>query len=268
MSNRIEDTPVLVNELGEQARSFDRELGAQKQRAAPAEFEWYPYGTLDNFVHLDRLLTGENRRLLDLAGGLPMADIGAADGDMAFFLESLGYHVDAVDYPPTNFNSCRGIRLLKQVRNSDIGLLEVDLDRYFELPSQRYGLAFFLGILYHLKNPFNAVESLARVSAHAVISTRITRYNVAEDARGSYGLNHVRADMSDIPVAYLVDSYETNNDASNFWMFTESGLRRLFDRCGWDVLDFTSVGDTLNSDPASTQGDERAFCLVRSRHFD
>jgi hypothetical protein len=49
-------------------------------------------------------------------------------------------------------------------------------------------------------------------------------------------------------------------------MFTEAGLRRILDRCGWDVLDFATFGNTTDSDPASREGDERAFCFVRSRH--
>lgn len=205
--------------------------------------------------------------MLGLAGGLPIADVGAADGDAAFFLESLGYDVHAIDYPPTNMNGCRGIRALKQTRESNVTLHDIDLDAHFELPGEEYGLTFFLGLLYHLKNPYGALENLSRVTHHAVLSTRITAHNVAKAARGVRGLNHKRVAISDVPVAYLVDSYETNNDATNFWMFTEAGLKRILDRCGWDVLDYMSVGATGTSDPATTEGDERAFCLIRSRHF-
>ena len=49
-------------------------------------------------------------------------------------------------------------------------------------------------------------------------------------------------------------------------MFSEAGLRRVLDRAGWDVLDFITLGNTTTSDPATNAGDERAFCLVRSRH--
>ena len=87
-----------IADLAQRARAFERSLSARKKELAPDGFGWYPYGTLTNFQHLDRLLSGPNRDLLALAGGAPVADIGAADGDSAFFLESLGLdaHVQVV----------------------------------------------------------------------------------------------------------------------------------------------------------------------------
>lgn len=254
--------------MAQRADAYRLELDALKQRLAPAAFGWYPYGTLHNFPILDGLLKGSHRNLLELAGGAPIADIGAADGDTAFFMETLGCRADCVDFPPTNFNGCRGMRALKDALGSSIQIHEVDLDRSFEVPGERYGLAFFLGILYHLKNPFGALESLARCARHALISTRVVRYNLPRGAQGSGNLNASRVELRSVPAAYLVDAHETNNDPTNYWLFSESGLRRILDRAGWDVLDFMTVGNTTDSDPATNEGDERAFCLVRSRHLD
>lgn len=250
-----------IDDIAIEARAFQRELDALKERLAPGDFGWYPYGTLANFHILRSLLTGEHRRLLELAGGAGVVDIGAADGDTAFFMERLGLRADVVDYAPTNFNGCRGVRALKQALDSSVGIHEVDLDHSFELPGEGYNLAFFLGILYHLKNPFGALESLSRLARHALLSTRIARFSAGRERRRE------RVDFSRIPVAYLVDSFETNNDPTNFWIFSEAGLRRVLDRSGWDILDWCTVGDTVESDPASNEGDERAFCLIRSRHF-
>lgn len=252
--------------LDMESQRYRRELDKKKQALAPTEFGWYPYGTLNNFHLLSQLLTGDNRTFLDRVGDGLIVDIGAADGDVAFFLESLGYHTHVADFPPTNFNGCRGVRLLKQAFNSNVEILETDLDSQFRLPADRYELAFFLGILYHLKNPYLALESLARQARYAFISTRITRFNVAAGAEGAQ-VNRSRIELRDAPVAYLVAADETNNDATNFWMFSDAGLRRILDRCGWDILDFMTVGNTKDSDPATAQGDERAFCYVRSRHI-
>jgi hypothetical protein len=147
-----------------------------------------------------------------------------------------------------------------------VDIHEVDLDARFDLPGERYGLAFFLGILYHLKNPLGALESLARSARYALVSTRIARYNLAPKAPTTGPVNMARVVLQSIPLAYLVDTFETNNDPTNYWMFSEAGLRRVLDRAGWDVLDFITLGNTTTSDPATNAGDERAFCLVRSRH--
>jgi 2-polyprenyl-3-methyl-5-hydroxy-6-metoxy-1,4-benzoquinol methylase len=255
-----------IAELARRAKAYEAELAAVKQRLAPEDFSWYPYDTLSGFYVLDQLLGVGHRDLLALAGGETIADIGTADGDTAFFLESLGFSVDAIDFPSTNFNLCRGVHALKDELASSVTIREVDLDARFELPGARYGLAFFLGILYHLKNPFGSLEALASLAKHAVISTRITRFNLARDARGSGALNSERVDLRTVPVAYLVDAFETNGDATNYWMFSEQGLRRILYRAGWDVIEFMTIGNTVASDPATHAGDERAFCLVRSRH--
>ena len=39
------------------------------------------------------------------------------------------------------------------------------------------------------------------------------------------------------------------------------------DVCGWDIVDFMTLGNTKDSDPATAQGDELAFCSVRRRLF-
>lgn len=260
------DNTQSVKALSSKARAFSKSFDEKKTSLTNAEFPWYPYGTLNNFQHFETLFRDALQTdILALAGERRIADIGAADGDTAFFLESLGYEVDAVDYAPRNFNGCRGIHLLKEALNSSIGILEVDLDAHFELPSVHYGLAFFLGILYHLKNPFGALENLAKIANYAIISTRVAKYNVSTNNVGLNGLNRVRTHLEDVPCAYLVAPTEANNDATNFWMFTNAGLKRLVDRCGWDIEAYVTVGDTDDSDPASIDHDERAFALLRSR---
>jgi hypothetical protein len=68
--------------------------------------------------------------------------------------------------------------------------------------------------------------------------------------------------LRDLPLAYLLDDREANNDPTNYWIFSEAGLRRLIKRTGWEPRDFITVGNTVDSDPAGPDGDERAFCLL------
>ena len=258
----------IADLLTESAR-FRVRLESMKQELDLGDRDWYPYGSMDNFVHLDRLLTGERRDLLAYAGDHPVLDIGAADGDSAFFLESLGLDVHVLENPSTNFTGLRGLQTMHQALESQVAVTEVDLDTQFTVPEGRFGLTLMLGLLYHLKNPFYVLETLARSVEHMLLSTRVARYNVAEGLEdpGS-AVNPRRVDIGGIPAAYLVDPAEANGDATNFWMFTPVGLRRILDRTGWDVVEFTCVGATEGSDPASSTFDERAFCLVRSRNTE
>ncbi|NJR44094.1 hypothetical protein HC761_01150 [bacterium] len=88
------------------------------------------------------------------------------------------------------------------------------------------------------------------------MSPRIARH-MAKQSQGS--------DLASVPLAYLLDAGEANGDATNYWIFSDAGLRRIFQRSGWDVLDYIQVGDTAASNPMDNAHDERAFALLRSR---
>jgi tRNA (mo5U34)-methyltransferase len=235
-------------------------LGGQVERMRLArseiggEMPWYPYDILANIVHLDGMLRGENRDLGRLAQGLPVADVGAADGDLAFVLEDLaGWQIDIIDTSATNMNGLQGAHALREHLGSEVGIYDIDLDRQFSLPRERYGLIFFLGILYHLQNPYYALRELAAHSTHCLLSTKVARF-----------AGPARTPIGGLPVGYLVAPDETNNDATNYWILSPTGLERLVQRAGWEILERMNVGDTTTSDPSTPENDERMFLLLRS----
>jgi tRNA (mo5U34)-methyltransferase len=243
--------PTDIADIHAKTQEFREQLNQAKRATGPEGF-WYPYGSLENFGTLDMLLTGEHRYLFDSERSPIVADIGAADGDVAFLLAQLGAQVDIVDHGPTNFNGLQGARRLAEHFNTTVRVVDVDLDHHFELPRSHYDLALFLGILYHLKNPFNAMESLSRYAHHCVLSTRVAKFHSDRTTR-----------IDEMPVAYLLGANECNSDSTNFWIFSEAGLRRLFERTGWRVLEWITVGDP-ESDPADMAHDQRVFCLLEN----
>jgi 2-polyprenyl-3-methyl-5-hydroxy-6-metoxy-1,4-benzoquinol methylase len=206
---------------------------------------------MGNFLHIAPLITPECDVLFQ--AGRNYADIGAADGDVAFYLASLGNTCDIYDYGPTNYNNLAGARHMQRVLGLPVEVFELDMDSQFRI-DRRYDLIFFLGILYHLKNPIHVLEQLAGASSHLLLSTRIARC-LSVDGR----------DLSETSAAYLLGPDEGNNDPTNFWVFTEAALRRLAERAGWDVVQFRTVGDVVQSNPWDADHDERAFALLRSR---
>jgi 2-polyprenyl-3-methyl-5-hydroxy-6-metoxy-1,4-benzoquinol methylase len=217
--------------------------------------EWYPWASLAAMDTLDGFLGGDPEKLRALIGAARVLDVGCGDGDVGFFLETLGAQVDAIDHAPTNYNALYGVRALKRILNSKIGIHAIDLDQRPNLPASNYGLTIMLGVLYHLKNPFLVLETLARGSRHIFLSTRIA--SLTPDRKLDFG---------SLPMAYLVDEDELNHDPTNFWIFSEAGLKRLVHRCGWDVRHYTTLGAPASkSDPVSAKGDVRAYILAESR---
>jgi 2-polyprenyl-3-methyl-5-hydroxy-6-metoxy-1,4-benzoquinol methylase len=249
-------TPPDIQQIAERAREFHGRLKSAKSRVAPRTFEWYPYDSLANVLHLNQLLTGGNRDFLKLIGDGPLADIGCSDGDLAFFLESLGCKVQAIDHPISNHNGMQGLKALREALHSSVDIHTVDLDSQFMLPDDQYRMVFLLGVLYHLKNPYYVLEMLARQCDYCVLSTRIANTLPAQ------GLN-----LRDAPVAYLLDEDELNNDDTNYWIFSEAGLRRLLKRTRWEICDLHVAGASGESDPHSLDRDQRIWCLIKSRYY-
>jgi tRNA (mo5U34)-methyltransferase len=235
-------------------------IGAQVERLAEARADigsgitWYPYDILANLAHLNSMLSDGNRDLDRLAQGLPVADIGAADGDLAFTLENVGgWEVDIVDTAATNMNGLHGARALRDQLGSRVKIHDIDLDEQFALPRERYGLVFLLGILYHLQNPYYVLRELASHSSYCMLSTKVARFAGPR-----------QTPIGDLPVGYLVAPDETNNDPTNYWVFSPAGVERLVQRTGWTTLERLNVGNTTASDPATAENDERTFMLLRS----
>ena len=241
------------DEMRARAVAFGRDLALTKA-GLDVDFPWYSYNSLSNIDHIDQLLGGELRWVFEQVGaGQRILDIGPADGDWSFFLESLGAEVFAVDHALTNANEMRGIRALKAALKSKVEISDSDVDTNFRLPDGKFEVAFFLGILYHLKNPFYALEKLTRQVKYLFVSTRVARVSPSGIA------------LERDALAYLLDTHELNSDRSNYWIFSEPALRRLVERAGWQVLAFRTYGSEV-SDTNSLERDERAFLLLRSAY--
>ncbi len=259
LKRRFRNEPLIrdldIREVIQRALAFESRLLQVKKRIAPADFGWYPWDSFGTLSLLDPLLTGRSRFIRSLIGAEPVLDIGCGDGSLAFFFESLGYRVYAIDHSPTNYNGMRGVRALRAELGSSIRIGSADLDSQFRLPVERCGLALFFGVLYHLKNPLGVLENLAAHARYCLLSTAIARST--PDGRVS---------LETAPLAYLANRDGLKGDETNYWIFSEPGLKVLVDRAGWEICDWMVTGD-----PEATlwgaQRDERVFCLLRSRAF-
>ena len=242
-----------MDDLRSLAESFRARLQAARSRARE-DFEWYPHDTLANLLAIERLAGSDSERLLGLADGKPILDVGCADGELAFFLETLGCEVHAIDNPVTNFNGMLGVRALGDDLQSSVLVSSTDLDAQFALPATEYGVVLVLGLLYHLKNPFYVMEKLSKHARYCFVSTSITEYvpGLFENVAGT-------------AIAYLADVYDVNRDSTNYWFFSEAGFRRLLTRANWEIVSYFVVTEEGKSGVGSVAG-QRAFCLARSKY--
>src|SRR5712691_8969924 len=197
-----------VRDLASAAVPFKKRLDQIKHANSSAEFGWYPYDTFQVLPVWTSMLQDDRRDLLALAGAAPVVDIGCGDGNLSFFFESLGCRVLAIDNWNPNYNRTLGFKALHTALGSSVEFQGFDLDTGLDLRGRTFGLALCLGVLYHLKNPFALLETLAHHTRHCLLSTRIAQVTL----RGT--------PIAEEPIAYLLNPLEANNDASNYWVFS------------------------------------------------
>jgi hypothetical protein len=242
-------TSFTTLSLWRRSRRIRQELSGIRSRGLPSGGPWYPYDVFGNCKRLCRLL-GLCFDIGALMGDLPVADIGCADGDFSFLLSAMGCPVHAFDNPGTNCNRMTGALELKSALASPVQVLAVDIDREMRLPGgHQYGLAFFMGTLYHVKNPFHVLEMIREQAQNCILSTRIAQTTPDRLTR-----------IEGSPLAYLLDARECNDDVTNYWIFGYQGLLRLLSRCGWRVRATYRHGTRHDSDP--TRADERVHLHV------
>jgi tRNA (mo5U34)-methyltransferase len=245
------DPLIRFSSLVRHGLRFREHFEQTKKTAAPAGFAWYPYDSFANLFPMERLRREAGLTLSEMAGTKPLLDLGTGDGALAFLFESLGYAVHACDHAGTNINRMEGVRRVAAALSSKVTIEDIDLDGGWE-PERDYGLALFLGTLYHLKNPFAVLERLSAHARYCFLSTRVA----------SWSPDHT-VELGRVPAAYLLSPGECNGDTTNYWIFSPPGLARLAERCGWRVRASLRTG-AHNSDPVTAGGDERQFLLLES----
>ena len=252
------DFPGSANDFLHAGLRFATTVSEARRANAVADYGWYPYESLSALPLITELIAESYPEILESCRRAPIADLGCADGDLALLLASFGASVDAIDHIESNFNQMRGVHRLREALQLPVSIFDIDVDRAFDLPRSDYGLMFFLGTLYHLRNPIYVLDQLAAAADWCILSTRIAQVT-------PQGMR-----METAPLAYLLEAREANNDPTNFWVFSRTGLMRLLGRTGWVVAAEKRIGCTQNSDPVSPAKDERIFVLLRSqvRHPD
>ena len=246
--------PQSIDEFRRAAEVFTAELAGVKQHLPAPDGGWYPYQTELTLPLIVDLIAPVYDEIRTAISNGPVVDIVCCDVDLALFFARLVCRVDAVDHAPTNFNQLRGVKRLGRTLSPEMAIHDIDLNGPFTLPRPDYGMALFLGTLYHVKNPFYVLETIAACATWCILSTRIAQITPATRTR-----------IESEPLAYLLGPREANNDPTNYWIFSQTGLLKLLERTGWTFASQRRLGCSIDSDPVHAGADERLFLLVKSR---
>jgi tRNA (mo5U34)-methyltransferase len=138
--------------------------------------------------------------------GRSVLDVGAWDGFFSFEAERRGAdRVVAVDGPawrepawgPGGYGTKTGFELARRALGSRVTDLELDLEQIRPETVGRFDIVLFLGVLYHLKHPWLALERVASVCGELlIVETHADFLDLSRPAVALYPGAELDADVS------------------------------------------------------------------------
>jgi tRNA (mo5U34)-methyltransferase len=153
--------------------------------------------------------------------GLSVLDIGAWDGFFSFECERRGAsRVVAADYYSwhgSGWGTKAGFTLAREVLGSRVEDIDIDV---MDLTPERVGtfdLVLFLGVLYHLRHPFLALERVAAVARdQLILETVVDMVGFSRPAMAFY------------------PGRELNSDPTNWWGPNARAVRGMLEILGFE----------------------------------
>lgn len=177
-------------------------------------------GTKDTFVDLQQWQFPP-----DLFKGKTVLDVGACDGCFSFYAERNGAsRVLAVDpYRWTyddRWSGMAGFNYAHKALNSKVETSTIPLEDISVETVGAWDVVLFLGVFYHLRDPFDITEKLTKVCKETfVLETHI-------DAR---------LQQAPIPLVAFYPNGEVNNDKTTYWGPNTKFLDEFLGRVGFDT---------------------------------
>jgi tRNA (mo5U34)-methyltransferase len=182
--------------------------------------------------------------LLDLpddARGLRVLDVGTRDGFFAFEMERRGAEVTAVDYVPKDQT---GFAVASRLLDSKVTFINANV---YDLSAERLGtfdVVLFLGLLYHLPDPLEALLLLRSMCSHrlCVESQVIDQALLMPDGRMAT-LADVAPALTDVPLMQFYPGRSLNDDPTNYWAPNLCGLVAMLYESNFTVKSSYLRGD-------------------------
>jgi tRNA (mo5U34)-methyltransferase len=158
--------------------------------------------------------------------GKSVLDIGAWDGAFSFAAEDRGARdvlaTDHYCWVGEGWGKKASFDLAKEARGSKIRELVIDVP---DITLERVGpfdIVLFLGVFYHLKHPFLALEQIASIPTELLVLETV-----------------VTVDSGSEPLMKFFPGRELDNDPSNWWAPNISCVKAMLQVCGFNKIEIT-----------------------------
>lgn len=176
----------------------------------------------------------------DIAGKRCL-DIGAWDGFFSFQAELRGARsilaTDHFSWSGEGWGTADGFRLARELLASRVADLDVDAIDIAESTVGRHDVVLFLGVLYHLRNPFEGLRAAASVcDGTLVVETTLHLHEV------------------ETPAMQFFPGSELGGDPTNWWSPNPRCVADMLSALGFRHVDFTPHPATIVGERAPARG--------------
>jgi tRNA (mo5U34)-methyltransferase len=168
----------------------------------------------------------------DYFKGKSVLDIGAWDGFFSFHAEQNGASsVTALDDnswtgKDESWSTKEGFDIAKKILGSSVQDVVMDI---FDATPENLGtfdVVLFPGVLYHLKNPYEALSII---------------YDLLNEGGNIFVETTVTEHLGNVPAMVFHPKRSCGNDPSNYWSPNKLGLIRMLEEIGFIVDNFYNV---------------------------
>lgn len=196
----------------------------------PADIRWFHSFELPDgraFEGIKPLTIQQAEAALFFAKGVEgktVLDIGAWDGFFSFEAERRGAaRVLATDHfcwSGPGWGTRSGFDYMHRTLQSRVESLDVDVLELDPTALGQFDVVMFLGVLYHVKDPYSCLEAAARMCSDHLIVETVTALP-----------------LETIPAMRLYKPGELGGDPTNFWAPNVPALRVMLDTFGFSKIE-------------------------------
>jgi tRNA (mo5U34)-methyltransferase len=166
--------------------------------------------------------------------GLRVLDLGARDGFFSFECERRGAsEVIAVDYSPAELT---GFNVAKAILDSKVKWITANVYKINQLNLGKFDLVLFLGVIYHLRNPYLAIDRIYDVlntGGKIIVESHIINGGFVDEQGNWIDLKEINPRLQDLRIAQIYKTGELSGDITSPWAPTINTLEIMFENSGF-----------------------------------
>ncbi|NJA07393.1 methyltransferase domain-containing protein [Methylococcaceae bacterium WWC4] len=205
---------------------FDFGFGIEAPTYTPTQRELHPWRRAVTLSALDRYFEGRYDRISVL-------DLGAGECAFAAGLWEKGVRdITCVEARDINIDKAL---FVQNVLGCEFKIVKEDVNKFLENDERTYDLVLFMGLLYHLQDPFNVTRKIAEKTKEiSVIETVLACpsevvFSNNSDYRPKSAAYYIRIENKDGPTAGLSDIELWPTQSALDYTLYNAGFKRLED---------------------------------------